>query len=203
MTVVPRNSPRRSGIFPVTNTLRVGAPNLTAVTMDTVFAEAAALVEGHADGGAEEFRLSLEDVKFIDPYGLVGLWCVLRYLKRRHHAVVVLPPTDLDLQGYLQRMNFPAVTAPMAVLEGRVVGRGTSGPSDVLLELTPIEKQADVETVIRNLLGRVRSGSATIDTVTFRHGGHRQRHEGDRHHPARGRRARGRGRSDAPATPSR
>jgi len=135
--------------------LRVGVPNLTAVTMDTVFAEAAALGDGPADGGAE-FRLSLEDVKFIDPYGLVGLWCVLRHLKRRYHAVVVIPPTDLDLQGYLHRMNFPAVTAPMAVLEGSVGGRGATGPSDVLLEMTPIEQQADVEKVLRNMLGRIR-----------------------------------------------
>ena len=73
--------------------------------MDTVFAGAAALVEGHADGGAEEFRLSLEDVQFIDPYGLVGLWCVFRYLQRRHPAVAVIPPTDRELQGYLRRMD--------------------------------------------------------------------------------------------------
>jgi hypothetical protein len=108
--------------------LRVVVPNLTAVTMDTVFAEAAALEEGPSDGGAE-LRLSLEDVKFIDPYGLVGLWCVLRYLKRRHHAVVVIPPTDRELQGYLRRMNFPAVTAPLAVLEGSVGGRGIRPPA--------------------------------------------------------------------------
>ncbi len=136
--------------------LRVGVPRLTAVTMDTVFAEAAALVAGHSDGGAEELRLILEDVKFIDPYGLVGLWCVLRYLKRPHQAVVVIPPTDRELQGYLRRMNFPAVTSNLAVLEGNVGGRGASGPSDVLLEMTPIEKQADVEQVIRNMLGRIR-----------------------------------------------
>jgi hypothetical protein len=107
--------------------LRVVVPNLTAVTMDAVFAEAAARVEGASDRGAEELRHSLEEVKFIDPYGLVGLWCVLRYLKRRHHAVVVIPPTDRELQGYLRRMNFPAVTSPMAVLDGDVGGAAPAG----------------------------------------------------------------------------
>lgn len=136
--------------------LRVGVPNLTAVTMDTVFAEAAALGYGRSDGGVEKLRLILEDVKFIDPYGLVGLWCVLRYLKRRHHAVVVIPPSDPVLQGYLRRMNFPAVTSNIAALERNVGGRGSTGPSDVLLEMTPIEQQADVEQVIRNVLGRIR-----------------------------------------------
>jgi anti-sigma regulatory factor (Ser/Thr protein kinase) len=135
--------------------LRVGVPSLTAVTMDAVFAEAAALGDEPSHRGAE-LRLSLEDVKFIDPYGLVGLWCVLRYLRRRHHAVVVIPPTDPELQGYLRRMSFPAVTAPIAVLEGNVGERGASGPSDVLLELTPIENQADVEQVLRRMLGRIR-----------------------------------------------
>jgi hypothetical protein len=71
-------------------TLRVVVPHLTAVTMDTVFAQAAALGEGPAAGGAEALRLSLEEVQFIDPAGLVGLWCVLRYLQRRHPAVVVI-----------------------------------------------------------------------------------------------------------------
>jgi len=137
-------------------TLRVAVPNLTAVTMDAVFAEAAALGDGPADGAAEELRLSLEDVRFIDPYGLVGLWCVLRYLQRRHPAITVIPPTDRELQGYLRRMSFAAGTAPGAGLEGTGGGRGASGPSDVLLELTPIEQQADVEKVIRNMLGRVR-----------------------------------------------
>ena len=80
-------------------------PNLTAATMDAVFAQAAALVDRDPAGGAGELRVILEDVKFIDPYGLVGRWCVLRYLKWRHHAVVVIPPTDPDLQGYLRRMN--------------------------------------------------------------------------------------------------
>jgi len=136
--------------------LRVCVPSLTAVTMDTVFAEAAAVGDGPSGGGAEEIKVSLEDVKFIDPYGLVGLWCVLRYLKRRHHAVVVIPPTDLDLQGYLQRMNFPVVTARLALLEGSVGGRGATGPSEVLLEMTPIEQQADVEKVLRDMLGRIR-----------------------------------------------
>ena len=137
-------------------TLRVGVPNLTAVSMDRVFAEAAALGDGHAAGGAEDVRFSLEEVKFIDPYGLVGLWCVLRYLKRRYPAVEVIPPTDRELQGYLRRMHFPAVTSPSAGLDGNGGGRGTSGPSDVLLELTPIERQADVEQVLRSVLGRVR-----------------------------------------------
>jgi anti-sigma regulatory factor (Ser/Thr protein kinase) len=113
-------------------------------------------VEGLSDRGSEALRLILEDVKFIDPYGLVGLWCVLRYLKRRHRAVLVIPPTDRELQGYLRRMNFPAVTSPSAVLEGSAGGPGASAPSDVLLELTPIEHQADVEQVIRRMLGRIR-----------------------------------------------
>jgi anti-sigma regulatory factor (Ser/Thr protein kinase) len=138
------------------NTLRVGVPNLTAVTMDTVFAGAAALVEGPALGGAEELRLSLEEVKFIDPYGLVGLWCVLRYLKRQHPAVVVIPPTDSDLRGYLRRMNFPAETSVIAALDEHGGEGGPSRSSDVLLELTPIAHQADVEQVIRRIVGRVR-----------------------------------------------
>ncbi len=137
-------------------TLRVGVPNLTAVTMDPVFAQAAALVEGSTAGGAGELRFSLEEVRFIDPYGLVGLWCVLRCLRRRYPAVAVILPTDPELQGYLRRMNFRTLAVPVAVPEGTGRGRDSSVASDVLLELTPIEKHADVEQVVRSILGRVR-----------------------------------------------
>jgi hypothetical protein len=53
-------------------------------------------------------------------------------------------------------MHFPAVPSTIAFLEGTGGGRGARGPSDVLLELTPIEHQADVEQVLRTVLGRIR-----------------------------------------------
>ncbi len=136
--------------------LHIVVPTLTAVTMDTVFAQAAALVDCSGDGRRKDLRLSVEEVRFIDPYGLVSLWCLLRYLKRRHGTVLVVPPTDPEVQGYLHRMHFPALLSSGAVPEESNGGSGASGPSDVLLELTPIEKAEDVGRVLANMLGRIR-----------------------------------------------
>lgn len=132
-------------------------PNLTAFTMDAIFAQSTSLLDTQTGKGRGGVRVVLEDVKFIDPYGLVGLWGVLRYLKRRFRTVHVVPPVERDLQAYLRRMNFPAIVSEVAELEDELSGRTTSGaPSDVLLEITPIAEQADVEQVTRNVLGRIR-----------------------------------------------
>lgn len=139
--------------------LRVHASSLTAMTMDAIFTDAVALVDGAGGNGGRpgDVRVVLDDVKFIDPYGLVALWGVVRYLKRRFRAVWVVPPAERDLQAYLRRMNFAEIIREAGTLETELTGRaGSTSASDVLLEMTPVEKEADVEEVTRNVLGRIR-----------------------------------------------
>src|SRR3990172_2108418 len=134
---------------------QIDSPSLTAFTMDPIFGRAANLVQTQRKR-REGARLLLEDVEFIDPYGLVSLWVIVRYLRRRFSRVRVILPQDRDLQSYLRRMNFSVAIRGIARLENdqhwkRVTGK----PSDVLLEMTTIEKQADVVKVTRDILTRI------------------------------------------------
>lgn len=135
----------------------VTTPKLTAFTMDPILQEAVTLVANQARGRRrEDVRLLLGDVKFIDPYGLVCLWAVVRHLRSRFRRVRVALPTDGDLQAYLRRMDFPTAIARMADIENEVASlRGSLRPSDVLLEMTAVEQQADVVKVTRSILGRI------------------------------------------------
>jgi len=80
--------------------LHVQAAHLTAMTMDAIFAQTVALVNGQPTRGRSgDVCLVLGSVKFIDPYGLVGLCGVLRYLARRFRTLLVVPPVERDLQA--------------------------------------------------------------------------------------------------------
>jgi len=126
--------------------LRVSASSLTAMTMDAIFTDAAALVDGAGGNGSRpgDIRVVLDSVKFIDPYGLVALWGIVRYLKRRFRAVWVVPPAERNLQAYLRRMNFAEIVRESGALETQLSGRtGSTTASDVLV---PVENFVGVPT---------------------------------------------------------
>src|SRR5207245_6847119 len=53
--------------------------------------------------------------------------------------------------------NFAEIVRGAGAFETQLTGRtGSASASDVLLEMTPVEKEADVEEVTRNVLGRIR-----------------------------------------------
>jgi signal transduction histidine kinase len=135
--------------------LHIQTPNLNPFTLDPILNDAVSLVEAQKNR-REGVRLYLQDITFIDPYGLLGLWIMIRYLERRFRTVGVILPTDRDLCSYLRRMNFLSVVSEMARIEGdecRYPGVGR--PSDVLLEMSLVEKQADVVKVTENILTRI------------------------------------------------
>jgi hypothetical protein len=50
--------------------------------------------------------LSLRNVKFADPYGVIMLLLLIKNLRVRSIDVKVVPPTNLDVLNWLERMNF-------------------------------------------------------------------------------------------------
>lgn len=97
-------------------------------------------------------EIDLRDVTFIDPFGMVGVLEAGRYLDAEGMRKSLLLPESEDVLRYLERMDF-----------FRYAGRFyniTSGPpelpekflrspqSDVLLEITPIEKSDDIHFIV-------------------------------------------------------
>ncbi len=106
--------------------------------------------------------IDLKEVSFIDPYGMVGLLeigelCLLEDVKK----TVILPRLE-EVIRYLDRMDFFIHARRYFALEhaaGDVPGTYSRDvDSDVLLEITPIEKSNDIHYIV----GKVRDRAQAI-----------------------------------------
>jgi len=106
-------------------------------------------------------EIDLRDVSFIDPYGMlalleIGELCMLEDVKK----TVILPRTD-EVRTYLERMDFFTYASKYFSLEGFMAPSKKyprSPDSDVLLEITPIEKSNDIHFIV----GKVRERAQAI-----------------------------------------
>jgi anti-sigma regulatory factor (Ser/Thr protein kinase) len=110
-------------------------------------------------------EIDLGDVSFIDPYGMLGLLeigelCMLEDVRK----AVILPRSG-EVRKYLERMDFFAHA-------GRYFSLDFSSPdpsetyhrnpeSDVLLEITPIEKSDDIHFIVGKVRDRAQAILAT------------------------------------------
>jgi anti-sigma regulatory factor (Ser/Thr protein kinase) len=109
-------------------------------------------------------QIDLRDVSFIDPYGMVGLLeigelCVLEDVRK----TIVLPTSD-EVCRYLDRMDFFTFARRYFSLEDTSYDAGKyqrSSDSDVLLEITPIEKTNDIHFIVGKIRERAQAILAT------------------------------------------
>ncbi|RJQ48590.1 MAG: ATP-binding protein [Nitrospiraceae bacterium] len=96
--------------------------------------------------------IDLREVTFIDPYGMVGMLEAGRYLSLKNmHKSLILPASG-EVLKYLERMDFFkfaeryfSVVPEMPHLPEKYM---RSSGSDVLLEITPIEKSDDIHFIV-------------------------------------------------------
>jgi anti-sigma regulatory factor (Ser/Thr protein kinase) len=104
-------------------------------------------------------RIDLQGVSFIDPYGMVGLLEIGELCMREDVKKTVLLPRSPEVLSYLSRMDFFSHARRYFVLEPM---RQTETPggqeSDVLLEITPIERANDIHYIV----GKVEERAETI-----------------------------------------
>lgn len=141
---------KKSSAFPAT---------LTVTNMDEAFAMFGPLLTRPVRRRRRsEIRVDLTPVTFVDPFGMVCLWATLQRLCRHFCRVVILLPRCGDVQGYLARMGFWALTdMPEVRFEGAIVEPGEYRPdANFLLELTPIVRgnAGSVAEITRTVLDR-------------------------------------------------
>jgi anti-sigma regulatory factor (Ser/Thr protein kinase) len=110
-------------------------------------------------------QIDLRAVSFIDPYGMLGLLeigelCMLEDVKK----TVILPKSD-EVLAYLDRMNFFSHANRYFLLEPSASNGNEkyqrSADSDVLLEITPIEKSNDIHFIVGKVRDRAQAILAT------------------------------------------
>lgn len=103
-------------------------------------------------------RIDLRDIAFIDPYGMVGLLeigelCMLEDVKK-----TVQLPRSPDVLRYLERMDFFSHAKRYFSLDPmQPSASGSAAESDVLLEITPIERANDIHTIVGTVEGRAQA----------------------------------------------
>jgi anti-sigma regulatory factor (Ser/Thr protein kinase) len=113
-------------------------------------------------------RIDLRDVAFIDPYGMVGLLeigelCMLEDVKK-----TVQLPRSADVLRYLERMDFFSHAKRYFSLDPmQPAASGSAAESDVLLEITPIERANDIHYIV----GKVEERAQAILAKHLRYDG--------------------------------
>jgi anti-sigma regulatory factor (Ser/Thr protein kinase) len=97
--------------------------------------------------------------QWASPYGLVGLLTAGQALaeQRRERPLLTVPTSD-EVKSYWARTGFFKFAAELFELHGKVPKARQSGPSDVLLDVTPIRGSEDIHEIV----GKIQEGASRI-----------------------------------------
>lgn len=106
--------------------------------------------------------IDLKQAAFIDPYGMVGLLELGEYFKSKGIQKTIRLPESEEVIRYLERMDFFKFVEKYYEIESKDLSVSDkylrSSSSDVLLEITPVEKSDDIHFIV----GRVKERAHLI-----------------------------------------
>jgi hypothetical protein len=106
------------------------------------------------EAGEKRTLFDARHVRWVDPNGMLALLVAGSVARDRQRALPRLElPESPDVLGYLGRMGFFAEAQALFDFDDRV-SRRPGGPSDVLLEITPVRANADVHEVVDRVQSR-------------------------------------------------
>jgi anti-sigma regulatory factor (Ser/Thr protein kinase) len=105
--------------------------------------------------------IDLQEISFIDPYGMVGLLEIGEIYKPTVNQKILYLPESEEVLKYLERMDFFKIAHRYFSLEPfkpKISEKYLrSSYSDVLLEITPIEKSDDIHFIVGKVKDRAHS----------------------------------------------
>ncbi len=109
----------------------------------------------------DQDEINLEEVSFIDPYGMVGILEIGELLKSKGIQKPMYLPKSEEVLKYLERMDFFKFAGGYFTLKPSQPQISEkylrSSYSDVLLEITPIEKSDDIHFIVGKVKDRAHS----------------------------------------------
>jgi anti-anti-sigma regulatory factor len=119
-------------------------------------------LDSPAQNTSRQMIIDLEQVRFVDPYGMVGLLVLARFLRQRSCEPVLMLPRSDEVMKYLDRMDFSRHAERLCAIDLTTLWPegeySRSAHSDVLLEITPIARSEDIHYIV----DRVRERAQTI-----------------------------------------
>jgi len=136
---------------------------LPPVSLDeSTFERLVGQLDSPARLAARQMIIDLEQVRFVDPYGMVGLLVLARFLRQRSCEPVLMLPRSDEVMKYLDRMDFSRHAERLCAIDLTTLWPdgeySRSVHSDVLLEITPIARSEDIHYIV----DRVRERAQTI-----------------------------------------
>jgi anti-anti-sigma regulatory factor len=105
--------------------------------------------------------IDLEQMRFVDPYGMVGLLALARVLRQQGCEPVLMLPRSEEVMKYLDRMDFSRHAERLCALDLTTLWSdgeySRSVHSDVLLEITPIARSEDIHYIVDRVRERAQS----------------------------------------------
>jgi anti-anti-sigma regulatory factor len=102
--------------------------------------------------------IDLEQVRFVDPYGMVGLLALARFLRQQACEPVLMLPRSDEVMKYLDRMDFSRHAERLYAIDLTTLWPdgeyARSQQSDVLLEITPIARSEDIHYIVNRVRER-------------------------------------------------
>lgn len=106
-----------------------------------------------------KIHINILEANFIDPYSITNFCILLRYLQRYSTKIYLSLPRDTNINNYLKRMDFfHSIPQRIELLDKPSPNLYRKHPireSDVLLELTPIQTQKDIQKVIEYAIEKI------------------------------------------------
>jgi len=107
------------------------------------------------------WEMDLGRMRFVDPYGMIGLLEIGRYLKDRGDQPQILLPRREEVVKYMDRMDFFKASSGIYQITHSVPWPEErffrSRRSDVLLEVTPIKGTDDIHVIVEEVESRAES----------------------------------------------
>jgi len=100
----------------------------------------------------ERLLIDARSTQWASPYGLIGLLTAGQALleAKRERPLLTVPQTE-DVKRYWARAGFFRHAAELFELHGKVPRATATGPSDVLLDVTPVRATEDVHEVVEKI----------------------------------------------------
>ncbi len=101
---------------------------------------------------AEKVLIDARATQWASPYGLIGILTAGQALAeaKREKPLLTVPMSD-EVKRYWARAGFFTQAAELFELHGKVPRSAATGPSDVLLDVTPVRASEDVHGVVHKI----------------------------------------------------
>ena len=100
----------------------------------------------------EKLLFDARSAQWSSPYGLIGLLTAGQAIaEARRERPLFAVPASADVKSYWSRIGFFRYAADLFELHGKVPKAAASGPSDALLDVTPVRAMEDVHEAVNRI----------------------------------------------------